>query len=487
MAGAGPPAGTGEDLMRRRTRIVATLGPATDRPGVLEAILNAGLDVVRINFSHGTPADHLARIRRLREAAAGLARPVAILADLPGPKLRAVLSAPIVLVSGREVTFGPGHASGADIGVTEPEVLADVRPGQRILLDDGRLQLCAVRIGDGKVVAHVEVGGTLLPGKGINLPDTTLSIPSLTPRDRDALAIAAQAGVDWLALSFVRDAAAADELRSAARAHYLDAPILAKIERPEAVARADRIIDAFDGIMVARGDLGVEIPLEQVPHVQKALITQARRAAKPVITATDMLDSMRLNPRPTRAEASDVANAIYDGSDAVMLSGETAVGQYPVEAVACMDRIAREAEKHRADFPELSVPVARMDDHVSQETCDLARKLQAQAIIAPTRTGRLPRLIARHRPPVTIVAATPDPGTLRRLALVWGLSPVLLPDGLAPGTDRLDAAVRAAFHSGAVSTGDLAVVVAHHPAEGGECPTIRVVRIGPNGQPLAPA
>jgi pyruvate kinase len=475
--------------LRRRTRIVATLGPATDQPGVLEALLQAGLDVARVNFSHGTADEHHSRIAGLRRAARGLTRPVAVLGDLPGPKLRAVLSASLLLKPGQEVRLAMLPQGTADVQVTEPEAMRDVRPGQRILLDDGRLQLRAVRTDGDHMIAAVEVGGTLLPNKGINLPETDLSIPALTPRDRDALTVAAAAGVDWLALSFVRDPVAARELRDAAGGLGLAVPLLAKIERPEAVARAADIIEAFDGIMVARGDLGVEIPLERVPRVQKTLIALARAAGKPVVTATDMLDSMRTNPRPTRAEASDVANAIYDGTDAVMLSGETAVGQYPVEALACMDRIITETEGHPASDGQCGVPVplGQIDDHISRETCDLARNVGAVAIVAPTYSGRTPRLVARHRPPAVVVAPASQEAVLRQLALVWGLLPVPLSAAAHPGEDRLEAAVRAAFAHGALRVGDLAVALAGHPIEGGDrFPTIRVVRVGEGGRSSSP-
>ncbi len=468
--------------MHRRTRIVATLGPATDRPGVLEALLDLGLDVARINFSHGAGDEHAGRIARLRQLARGRPRPVAVLADLPGPKLRVLLDAPLELRPGQEIAFAPEGPGG--LHITEPEMLGCIQPGQRVLLDDGRLQLRAARRDGARVVLQVVVGGLLQPRKGINLPDTMLNTPPLTTRDQEALAVAARAEVDWIALSFVRGPEAGQALRD----FGLSASILAKIERPEAVARAPEILDAFDGIMVARGDLGVEIPLEQVPHVQKRLITLARHAGKPVITATDMLDSMRLNPRPTRAEASDVANAIYDGTDAVMLSGETAAGAYPVEALAAMDRIVREAEVHRDDDPTRAVDVPRgdVDDYISAVTCQLARAVRADVIVVPALSGRTARLVARHRPAVPIVAPAPSDALLRQLALVWGLTPLPL-DAAQPGEDRLETAVRSAFRHGAAQAGQTAVVLAGHPVEGGErFPTIRVVRVGEGGQSVAP-
>ncbi len=366
-------------------------------------------------------------------------------------------------------------------------MLAELRAGQRVLLDDGRLQLRATRSEAARVILSVEVGGTLLPNKGINVPDTRLTIPALTPRDHAALAAAAAARVDWLALSFVRSPADASELRDAARVHGLEVPVLAKIERPEAVERAVEMVEAFDGIMVARGDLGVEIPLEQVPHVQKHLITLARRAGKPVVTATDMLDSMRSNPRPTRAEVNDVANAVYDGTDALMLSGETAVGQYPVAAVAWMGRIANEAD---ANFREADrdVPVSstQVRDHLTRFACALAREIRADAILVPTVSGRTTRLVARHRPGIPIVALSSE-AVLRQLALVWGVRPVPFDATSRPGEDRLALAVHTAFVHGAVEPGDHVVLLAEQAVERGErVPTIRVVRVGEAGQSWEP-
>ena len=343
--------------MPTRTHIVATLGPSTDCTGVVTAMLQAGLDVARINFSHGTADEHRHRIAEFRAAARAAGMTAGVLADLPGPKLRALIPGPLILTIGQEIRLAASPGAVADIEPTEPEFLTHVRPGHRLLLDDGRLLLRAERHEGPVLVAVVEAGGTLLPKKGLNLPDTDLPTAALTQRDRVALVVAAAAGVDWLALSFVSRPEAADEVRQAARSVGLEAPVLAKIERPQAVERAAEIIAAFDGIMVARGDLGVEIPLEQVPAVQKRLIALARAAGKPVVTATEMLESMRTSPRPTRAETSDVANAIYDGTDAIMLSGETAVGDYPVEAVACMDRIAQAAEADlREDGWDVGVP-----------------------------------------------------------------------------------------------------------------------------------
>jgi len=474
--------------MQRRTRIVATLGPATDRPGVLEKLIAGGLDVVRINFSHGNADDHRARIQHLRELAAQYKRPVAVLGDLPGPKLRAILNAPLDVIIGQAITLALTADASADIHLTEPEALTKAKPGHRVLFDDGRLQARVANLSKDIVTLTIDVGGTLLPNKGINLPDSEMNIPAVTERDREAIAVALKAGVDWLALSFVRDASAAQELRDAIRAHGVKLPILAKMERPEAVKKSTEIINAFDGIMVARGDLGVEIALERVPHVQKKLIQQARMAGKPVITATDMLDSMRKNPRPTRAEVSDVANAVYDGTDAVMLSGETAVGDFPVEAFTCMTRVLTEAETHQeVDGPNhLTVPRGEMTDHISHTVCDLAAAVGVRAIITPTLTGRTARMIARHRPRLTIVAVASDPAVVRQLGVVWGVCAVQAFE-LKRGDDRLESAVRASFATGVVKPGTLVALLAKHPIEGGDgYPTIRIVRVGDDGRSCEP-
>jgi pyruvate kinase len=480
--------------MPRRTKIVATLGPATDAAAAMEAILRAGVDVARVNFSHGSADEHLARVARFRAAAERVGTPAAVLADLPGPKLRVTIPQARELAVGDKLTFSltAGPTDPADVVITDPQALKDVQAGHRLLLDDGRIQLEAQGVSAGRLSTRCLVGGTLCPNKGINLPDTPLSIPAVTDRDRAALEIAAKAEVDWVAVSFVRGPEAAAEVRDAMARVGLAGPILAKIERPEAVNRAAAIIHAFDGIMVARGDLGVEIPLERVPAVQKQLIAAARAAGKPVVTATDMLDSMQKNPRPTRAEASDVANAIYDGTDAVMLSGETAVGRYPVEAVSCMARIAVETEADlRETGRETAVPTfldphRPIDDPLAQAACELATEVGAAAIITPTLSGRTARLLARYRPWARIVAPAPTLPVVRRMMVVWGVRPVPMRP-LAAGDDRLGAAVRDAYTAAAVTAGDRVVVLAGHPIEGGPgFPTLRVVKVGENGASLEP-
>jgi pyruvate kinase len=479
--------------MSRRTKIVATLGPATESPERLDALLRAGVDVARINFSHGKPEEHLARIASFREASQRVGRFAGVMADLPGPKMRVKISSERNLKEGDALAFSlsaePVHSD--DVVLSEPEVLAEVRVGQRMLLDDGRIQLEAASNSDGRLLARVIVGGALLPNKGLNLPDTPLTIPAIAARDRDALAIAAKAKVDWVALSFVRGPEAADEVRAACAVVGLNVPVLAKIERPEAVGRAVAIVAAFDAIMVARGDLGVEIPLERVPMVQKMLIAEARSAGKPVITATDMLDSMRENPRPTRAEASDVANAIFDGTDAVMLSGETAIGHYPVEAVAYMHRIALETETHLAQTGAMTQGGHNgtrdgIDDPITHAACSLAAEVNAAAIVTPTLSGRTARMVAGHRPWAQVVAVAPTNAVLQRLALVWGVVGVRM-SPVVNRSDRLAAAVMDACRAGAVKAGERVVVLAGHPIEGGSRhPTLRVVRVGSGGMSEEP-
>jgi len=479
--------------MSRRTKIVATLGPATDDPATMEAVLRAGVDVARVNFSHGTAQDHIDRVDRFRAAARRVEKFVAVLADLPGPKLRVKITAPRDLDPGAAVHFSMHDvpARPDDLALTEPEILADVRPGHRMLLDDGRMQLEAVSADGDRLTARVIIGGTLQPNKGLNLPDTPLTIPAVTDRDRAALVVAARAGVDWAALSFVRGPGAAAEVRAALAAVGLYVPVIAKVERPEAVGRAAAIVQAFDGVMVARGDLGVEIPLERVPNVQKMLIAECRTAGKPVITATDMLDSMRLNPRPTRAEASDVANAIFDGTDAVMLSGETAVGRYPIDAVGCMHRIAVETEGHMERVgaslgSHFIRPGHEIDDPITLAACNLAAEVGATAVVIPTLSGRTVKLVTRHRPWPRVIAVAPTDAVLRVLALVWGVTPVrMTPAG--PGGDRVATAVKDAFAAGTVAPGERVIVLAGHPVEGGpNYPTIRVVRVGEGGTSVEP-
>jgi len=412
-----------------RTRIVATLGPATSSPDRIRELIEAGVDVFRLNFSHGTHEEHGARVQAIRRQSGD--RPVAILQDLCGPKLR--LKKP---VRGK-----PGD-------VVEIELPASVRAGDPVLLADGIMQLEVVDARRSRVI----VGGDIPVGKGINLPSSELDIPSLTEKDRADLEFGVKQGVDFVALSFVRRASDLDEVKKSGR------PVVAKIEKPEAVRRIEEIVRAADGVMVARGDLGVEIPIERVPVVQKRVIALANREGKFVITATQMLRSMVDSRMPTRAEATDVANAVLDGTDAVMLSEETAVGQYPVEAVRVMDRILAEAEPLLAPRREVMGPDA--SDALAQAACALSERVGASAIVVLTGTGFTARKIACYRPRIPMLVLTHDETVRRRLALVWGVTTILSPwfTETAPVLDRFRESVR-----GRVPAGSTVVVTAGWP------------------------
>jgi len=457
-----------------RTKIVCTLGPATDTPETLRGILAAGARVLRLNYSHGTQAQQAARAEMARSIARELGIPIGILADLQGPKMRIgdLAGGSVVLREGATLTLTarPVPGSEREIPFAEPDVLADIRPGARILLDDGLLELRAVRTDGADVVAEVVVGGELSSRKGVTLPDTDVRMASLTDKDRGDARAAVAAGTDFIALSFVRSPEHVADLRQLLRSLGAeDVPIIAKIEKREALERFPEILEAADGIMVARGDLGVEIPPEDVPIHQKAIVRQCNAVGKPVIIATQMLQSMIDNPRPTRAEASDVANAILDGADAIMLSGETAVGRYPVESVAMMGKIARATEAH---FPygarlreAADARAATITDAISQATCEIAQELGATAILASTRSGHTARMVAKYRPATPILAPTPDPKVAARLSLVWGVEPLLVPQ--FDTTDEMIAkAVDAARGQGLVRAGDVVIITAGVPIGG---------------------
>jgi pyruvate kinase len=450
----------------RRAKIIATLGPASGDPTRIAALLAAGADVIRLNASHGTAEQRAALIAMLRAAAEAAGRPVALMLDLQGPRIRVGdLAQPLVLAAGEEVVFAPEEtAAPGQIPTTYAALADDVRPGARILLDDGLLAVEVTRVAAPLVRARVLQGGALGSHKGMNLPGVAISAPSLTEKDLADVAFAAEHGVDYAALSFVRRAEDITGLRA------LLPPgvgIVAKIEKDTALADAARIIEASDAVMVARGDLGVELPFEEVPLVQKRLIRQAVAARRPVIVATQMLDSMVHHPRPTRAEASDVANAVLDGTDALLLTAETAVGAYPCEAVQAMDRIIREIERH----PELAAPGAdatvgservRTANAVAAAACAAARMRQVPLIVVFTKSGSSARVVAAGRPPVPILAVTDEPRTWRQLALLWGVVPML--------TDRppryetmLDAARARILASGLARKGDAVVVTAGVP------------------------
>jgi pyruvate kinase len=455
----------------RRTKIVATIGPATETEERLQQLLEAGLNVARLNFSHGTIEWHRERVELLRRLAAERGMPLAILQDLSGPKVRVgeIPEPGIELRPGEDCYFtarktDPGPPP--RIQLTVPELLAALTPGTSVFLDDGLMEV-VVRSREGSEVrCEVISGGCLRSHKGVVASGIAVEIPSITEKDIEDLKLGLSLDVDWVAVSYVRRAADLEPVRAIIREAGADTPIIAKIEKWEAVRNLEELAAAADALMVARGDLGVEIPLPQVPVIQKEIIRRCNSAGKPVITATQMLDSMIRLPRPTRAEVSDVANAIFDGTDAVMLSGETAAGAYPVEAVRMMDEIARCAET-ALDYRLLlqlhvSAVAENATDAISQGCCEIAADLRAAAIVASTTSGHTARMIARGRPQMPIVGATANPRTYRRLALTWGVHPLLV----APTRDTdsmLARAVEGAAAAGIVHAGDTVVITGGIP------------------------
>ncbi|HZT10886.1 MAG TPA: pyruvate kinase, partial [Actinomycetota bacterium] len=416
--------------MDRRTKIVATLGPASDSRERLRALIDAGVDAVRFNLSHGTHSEHSQKAWLVREIAADLGRSVALIADLQGPKLRiGELAEPLVLRAGDEITVSAEEGCADGELPVAPAVIGDVlQAGHDVLIDDGLVRLRVADVERGRAKCVVVVGGAVTSHKGVNLPGVPLPIPSLTRKDMDDLDWALETGVDFVALSFVRSPADVRDLRALLEQAGSHAHVIAKIEKAEAVDVLDDILAETDVVMVARGDLGVEIGPAVVPLVQKRIIHRALELGKTVITATQMLETMVHSPEPTRAEASDVANAILDGTSAVMLSGETAVGEYPVEAVAYMDRIARAVEPslgYRHEIPD-AADDPTIGQAMSNAACDLAEALQAKAILVPTFSGRTASAVARLRPRRPIVALTHVDWAMRQLALEWGVTPLLI-------------------------------------------------------------
>lgn len=418
----------------RRTRIIATLGPASSSVDMVGRLIEAGVDVFRLNFSHGSQEVHRDNVALIRAAAAKINRSVGIMQDLQGPKIRVARfeAGAVELVPGNAFALSCGDDSPGTaerVGLTYPDLWRDVRIDDLLLLDDGRLTLRVTDVRGQTINTNVVVGGALSDNKGINVPGADLSVQAVTEKDIDDLRLGAELGVDWVALSFVRSR---DDVQLAR--HYLararsETKLIAKIEKPGAVERFEEILGAVDGIMVARGDLGVEVSSEQVPLIQKRLIRQAREAGKPVITATQMLETMIQSPTPTRAEASDVANAIHDGTDAIMLSGETAVGRYAVESVQMMDRIARsmeaDGEYKRALLQQRPDPQPTVADSVSVAACEMAGIVAARLIVAFTMSGGTVLRLARNRYSTPILALTPNQKTFQQLSLVWGVRPVL--------------------------------------------------------------
>lgn len=426
-------------LPEHKTKIVATIGPASESPAVIESMIRAGMNVARLNFSHGNFASHARLITNLRAAAGAAGRDLAILGDLPGPKMRIgdLANEPIDLAPGDPFTLTTEPVTGDAMraAVTFPHLPAVVRPADRLFLNDGLIQLEVTAVAAPEVRCRVVAGGELRSRKGLNLPGIDLGLSAFTDRDRECLRFAIDNGVDLVSQSFVESAADLASVRAAAAACGRVPFIIAKIERSRALERVDEILAAADGMMIARGDLGVEVPIERMAVIQKDLMKKAMRRGKPVITATQMLESMTANPRPTRAEATDVANAVLDGTDCVMLSGESATGKYPVEAVAMLARIAAATEPHRDRFelwerlkalrPDLDLA---MSDLVSLSVEALLEGAPAALVLVPTQSGATPRSITRFRLPVWIVAPSENAATRRELLLSYGILPLETPD-----------------------------------------------------------
>lgn len=451
----------------RLSKIVATLGPASSSPDMIRKLFEAGVDVFRLNFSHGSHADHGARLAEIRAMEAETGRPVAVMADLQGPKLRlgTFANGPVTLTAGQslrlDLSLEPGDSS--RIGMPHPEIFAALVPGTELLLDDGKVQLRVVDCGPTHANTVVVAGTRLSDRKGVNVPGVTLPLSPLTNKDREDLVYALSQGVDWVALSFVQRP---EDVAEARRLIAGRAALLSKLEKPQAIQHLDQIIEMSDGIMVARGDLGVEMPPEDVPSIQKRIIREARRAGKPVIVATQMLESMISAPAPTRAEASDVATAVYDGADAVMLSAETASGSYPLESVSIMDRITRRVESDPAYRSIMDAqhpdPQHTAADAITAAAKQVAHTIQAAAIVTYTTSGSTTLRAARERPEVPILCLTSNLETARRLQLAYGVHSVHEAD-VKDFAEMVRKATACAFRDGIASQGQRLVITAGVP------------------------
>lgn len=467
----------------RRTKIVCTLGPATDTPEMIRKMMLAGMDVARLNFSHGDHASHRKTIRTIRRLSRELGRETGILMDLGGPKIRLgkLPDQGQELRAGEDVAFCPGSSSEPlVIPVDYPYLLKDVEPGNRILLGDGFVELEAKAIEEDRLICRVIVGGMVTSHKGMNLPLSKLRIPAFTQKDRKDLRVGLEEDVDFVGVSFVRHEKDLEPVTRMVKKSGKRPLLIAKIEKPEAVERLEKILEHVDGIMVARGDLGVEVPLEDVPVIQKKVIRLSRSCAKPVITATQMLRSMVESPRPTRAEVTDVANAILDGTDAVMLSEESAVGQYPTQAVKMLDRISRVTEPHVDDSAFFTEPTPDLLGEtavgISQAAVLLANDLQAKAIVAFTDSGRTARFLSRFRPCRPVISMTPRVRTQRQLALTWGTLPIKVRS--FSKSEQIVSHVSAwAKETGAVKKGDRIVITTGIPLGEGHTNMIRVLEV----------
>ena len=450
-----------------KTKIVCTIGPASNSPDTIRALIQSGMNVARLNFSHDSHAGHAEKIEIIRAIAAELNRPVAILQDLCGPKIRVgeIPDPGVQLTSGAAFILTGDDVIGdrERVSVSYRGLPGDVKVGDRLLLADGMMELEVVQSAGSDIFTRVITGGLLTSHKGVNLPTGSMQLEALTPKDREDLLFGLAHDVDFVALSFVRSAADIENIKALIAAQGRRTPVIAKIEKHEALDHIDALVDAADAVMVARGDLGVEIPLENVPNIQKMIIQKANRRGRPVIIATQMLRSMVDAPRPTRAEAADVANGVLDGADAVMLSEETASGGFPVEAVQYMTNIARAAEE-RFPYRRYLRQVQNLDisQSVAAAACNLANSLKAAAIVATTRSGATAHHVARFRPQGRIIALSPSEKTVRRLAMCWGCIPCFL--GLTDDTDEMiETAAASVLETGHVRSGDLVVITAGRP------------------------
>jgi pyruvate kinase len=463
----------------RNAKIVATLGPSSSESAVIEALFRRGVDVFRLNFGHGTQADHRKRVQAIRAIEKAVGRPIGVLMDLQGPKLRIGTFAhgPVQLEAGAPLRLDLDPAPGTRnrVCLPHPEIFAVMKPGLQLLIDDGKLKLEVERCGAGYAETRVRVGGRLSERKGVNIPDAIIPLSPLTAKDRRDLEFGLSLGADWVGLSFVQRPEDIDEARALIGGR---AAIVAKLEKPMAITRLDAIVDKADGIMVARGDLGVEMRPEQVPTVQRRILRVCRHAGKPVIVATQMLESMINSPVPTRAEASDVATAVYDGADAVMLSAESASGQYPLEAVEIMDRIIREVEQDRhyrtLTDAQHSEPRATAADAISHSLREAAHIVSAKATVIYTHSGFSSIRASRERPEAPILSLTPKISTARRLALVWGVHSVLTTETTDINT-MTDLACKTALEEGFAKPGDSVVIAAGVPF--GQAGTTNMLRL----------
>jgi len=470
----------------RRIKILATLGPVSSDSAMIRRLFEAGADVFRINMSHTSHDKMRELVKTIRNVESSYGRPIGILVDLQGPKLRlgSFAEGAIQLKNGERFVLDSDKTPGDNsrVQLPHPEILAALRPGDALLLDDGKVRLIAEETSTERAVTRVVIGGRMSDRKGVSLPDTDLPVSAMTPKDRADLDAALLTGIDWVALSFVQRA---DDVIEAKKMIRGRAAVMAKIEKPQAIARLEEIIQACDGLMVARGDLGVEMPLEQVPGLQKRITRMARRIGKPVVVATQMLESMITSPVPTRAEVSDVATAVFEGADAIMLSAESASGQFPRDAVATMNRIAETVESESI-YPGIidsqrATPEATGADAIAEATRDVADTLGAKVICAWTASGSTGLRIARERPRSRILALTPRPEIARRLAIVWGVHAVVSEDA-RDERDMTDRACRHAFIDGFAGVGERIIVVAGVPfGTPGSTNNLRIAVVGPGG------